>query len=263
MNMSKKTPDRSAAPPRFWVILCALEAAAILCLYAALILCTNAPPADISELYAKPVFGETVWPEEKLPFVELNGQYREREALFMRFSEGPVDLCCLGDSITQKFEWQGALPGLLVANRGIGSDTTEGMLARLDSVAALEPKIVSVMAGINDFSYGRRPEEILETYRALLEELRLRCPGARLIVNSVLPVDAGRPATPEGIRAVNQGLEALCAELDATYLDMFQAFADENGYSRKEYTIDGVHLSPDGFSLWLSYLAPALAEALK
>ena len=51
-----------------------------------------------------PVLTSAVWSEEKQSFADSNPQYQEREALFTRFCEGPVDLCCLGDSITQKFE---------------------------------------------------------------------------------------------------------------------------------------------------------------
>ena len=62
----------------------------------------------------------------------------------------------LGDSITQKIEWADFFPGLTVANRGIGYDTTGGALARLDSVIALKPSIVSCMLGINDIAQQKR-----------------------------------------------------------------------------------------------------------
>lgn len=182
----------------------------------------------------------------------------------MRFPGGPADLCCLGDSITQLFEWQDAFPGLRVTNRGIGSDTTAGILARLDSVAAAKPRAVSIMAGANDLvEEGWTPEGVAENFRAILTGLRERLPGAALIVNSMLPTAASHPNRPEDIRAVNRELEALCQELGAVYLDLFQDFADENGDLRPEYNRDGIHLTPAGYGLWLSRLAPALAEALE
>lgn len=242
-------------------VLCAAEACLILCLSIVVISFTNGPPpVDVSgssDLYARPDLSETVWPEEKQPFLS-NSQYREREALFMRFGSAPVDLCCLGDSITQKFEWQDAFPDRRVANRGIGSDTTEGILARLDSVVRLEPKVISLMAGINDVAQGRTPDEIEATYRSLLEELRLRLPDTEVIVSGLLPVTAAHPIQAADILAVNERLEALCAEEDVSYLDLFSAFAGENGCLLPEYALDYVHLSPQGYALWLSYLTPAL-----
>ncbi len=226
------------------------------------------PPVDIStlyaDLYAEPDLSETVWPEEKEPFAAAGIRYREREAAFMRFPGGPVDLCCLGDSITQQFEWQDAFPGLRAANRGIGSDTTSGILARLDSVAATEPKVLSLMAGANDMGEeGWTPEGIASNFRMILEELHTRLPETKFLVNSMLPTSAAHPNRPEDMLAVNAELEALCEELDIVYLDMFQAFADENGDLKPVYSLDGIHLTSAGYALWLSYLAPAVAAALE
>lgn len=219
---------------------------------------SNRPPPEDT-----PVLTGAMWSEEKQTFAEANPYYKERETLFTRFCHGPVDLCCLGDSITQKFEWQGAFSGWMVANRGIGSDTTEGMLARLDSVIMLEPKVISIMAGVNDLALGCTPEEIIETYCALLDEILLYLPDVEIIVNSVLPVTVGNGVDTAGIQELNRLLRDLCEQRGIPYLDMYWSFADENGYLLPEYTIDTVHLSPDGFALWLSYLEPAVSAVLK
>lgn len=200
----------------------------------------------------------------KIPFMESNPQYAEREARFMRFSGESADLCCLGDSITQLFEWQDAFPGLRVVNRGIGSDTTAGILSRLDSVAATNPKVVSIMAGTNDMvQEGWTLEGEAENFSAILEDLRARLPNAAIIVSSMLPTSASHPLRPEDILAVNRELEARCGELNVVYLDLFQLFADEEGNLRPEYDRDGIHLTPAGYELWLSRLAPEVAEALE
>ena len=253
----KQVLEKLNRPP-FWAALCAAEATVILCLCFVFTLKTTAPPRVDT-----PVLTSAVWSEEKQSFAESNPYYQEREALFTRFCEGPVDLCCLGDSITQKFEWQGALSGWTVANRGIGSDTTEGMLARLDSVIMLEPRAISLMAGVNDLSLGRTPEEIIETYRALLDEILLYLPDVEIIVNSVLPVTVYNGVNSEDIQALNLLLKDLCKEREIPYLDMFWSFADESGNLLPGYAIDSVHLSPDGFALWLSYLEPAVSAALR
>lgn len=229
----------------------------------------NCPPPEdtlstLSELYAQPDLSDTVWPEEKLPFVQSNSQYDCREAQFMRFPGEPADLCCLGDSITQQLEWQDAFPGLRVVNRGIGSDTTAGILARLDSVAATKARSVSIMAGANDAGKADcTPEGVAENFRAILTELHERLPGAALIVNSMLPTSASHPPRSEDIQAINRELKALCEEMGVVYLDMFSDFADENGDLKQEYSLDGIHLTPAGYALWLSYLGPAVSAALE
>ena len=225
---------------------------------------TRSELEEIEALYAQPDLSETQWPEGKIPFMESNPQYAEREARFMRFSGESADLCCLGDSITQLFEWQDAFPGLRVVNRGIGSDTTAGILARLDSVAATNPKVVSIMAGSNDTAQeGWTPEGVGENFTAILEALHTRLPDTTVIVSSMLPTSAAHPLRSEDIGAINQELKARCGELNVVYLDLFQLFADEEGNLRPEYNRDGIHLTPAGYALWLSHLAPAVAEALE
>jgi len=57
----------------------------------------------------------------------------------------------LGDSITEYFSVQEFFSNVKIYNRGISSDTTEGVIIRLDStVLNLEPSKVFVMIGIND-----------------------------------------------------------------------------------------------------------------
>lgn len=172
-----------------------------------------------------------------------------------------VELVCFGDSITQKFEWADALPEVQVANRGIGSDTIKGMLARIDSVAALSPRVISLMAGINDL-VSRSPDETIVTYRALLTALRQQLPDAQIIVTSVLPVSESHVIPAENIIALNNMLKPLCEEFGITYLDLFREFADESGNLLPKYDLDSVHLTTQGYQLWLSKLSPVLTDSL-
>ena len=179
----------------------------------------------------------------------------------MAFQPKAVDIVCLGDSITQKFEWQDALPGWRVANRGIGSDTTRGMLSRLDSVTALAPSIISLMAGINDLG-NRTPEDTAESFAALLDAISQDLPECKVIVSSVLPVAETHPIDNKNVCILNDAIKSLCQERGLRYLDIYDAFADEDGYLKPEYDMDTVHLTPEGYRVWLSYLIPALAEIL-
>lgn len=249
-----KNPIRNV---KILFVFLAAESTLLFCLLIVFISHTIAPPPQtLSALYAEPDLSESAWPAEKEPF-RSNGWYNEREALFMRFSCGPVDLCCLGDSITQKFEWQDALPGWQVANRGIGSDTTEGIRARLDSVKALQPTVISLMAGINDLS-TRNPEEVTTSYALLLDALAQELPDTTVIVNSVLPVSNSHPIDNQNVRSLNATIEALCQDRGLLFLNLYDSFVGENGCLKDNLTTDSVHLTPTGYALWLSKLAPVL-----
>lgn len=239
--------------------LCAAEAV----LFASLCLVfnsrTNAPPPADTPTYSEPL-SETIWSAEKEPFT-ADEAYREREALFMAFQPEGVDLVCLGDSITFRFEWQDVFPRWRTANRGIGRDTTERILSRLDSITPLNPKAVSLMVGINDLVWYS-PEEAAGLYASLLDALSQELPDTTVIVNSVLPVAEVHSIDNENVRTLNDAIETLCQERGLRYLDIYDAFAGENGCLKPEYDMDTVHLTPEGYRVWLSYLTPALNEVL-
>ena len=213
---------------------------------------------------------QRTWPDpavqlspEQESYAQSNSQYAQREPFFMwyaQLNEEPVDVVFLGDSITQHVEWNEVFPSLRVANRGIGSDTTEGALARLDSVIALSPKIVSCMLGINDISAGRTTEEIADTYAQLLETLHSALPDTKVVVTSVLPVTASHPIDNADVVALNEALREVC-DLDyVDFLDVYERFTDEDGNLKAEYAYDSVHPNPTGYTQWLIHLAPELEQ---
>lgn len=130
----------------------------------------------------------------------------------------------------------------------------------MDSVVKLEPKVISLMAGVNDLAAGRAPDEIGATYRILIDKLREQLPDTKMIVSSVLPVTSEHSIQPEDILALNRCLDALCKEKGIFYLDMFSDFADENNHLKSDYALDTVHLTSQGYALWLSYLVQPLAD---
>jgi hypothetical protein len=65
-----------------------------------------------------------------------------------------AEVVMLGDSLTELGEWQEMFPEVKIANRGISSDMTSGILERLDEVMEARPRKVFLMAGINDLFWG-------------------------------------------------------------------------------------------------------------
>lgn len=200
--------------------------------------------------------------EEQQGPASINGQYSARLAYFEQFRQENVDICFLGDSITERLDWQDAYPSLRVSNRGIGSDTTLGILARLDDVVAQSPRVISLLAGINDISGGRTAEDIITTYGELLDELSLRLPNTAIIVTSVLPVTASHPIDNRDVTALNALLRLLCEEKGVTYIDVYAAFCNADGHLITDLAADNIHLNVSGYLIWLRALDDALREAL-
>ena len=70
-------------------------------------------------------------------------------------------LVFLGDSITDDGNWDKLFPNLSAENRGIGGDSTLGLLNRLDQIIALQPSQIFLMIGamvfilmMSDISFG-------------------------------------------------------------------------------------------------------------
>src|SRR6266487_6387134 len=80
----------------------------------------------------------------------------------------------LGDSITQGWaeDLSAWFPGMKLANRGIGGDTSRGVLIRLkEDVLALDPRAVVLLIGTNDLEEKASPEIIAANLKLILAEL--------------------------------------------------------------------------------------------
>ena len=187
--------------------------------------------------------------------------WTSRGTLFAALPVPEGGVVMLGDSITDWCEWHELLQRPDVVNRGLNSDTVAGARARLDTVLTGQPATVAIMLGINDLLAGTEGPEIVAEYRGLLQGIRERAPKARIIVQSVLPVNrALLPQAPAAakIRALNRDLEKLCRQVQCTYLALHDLFATESGELDPRFTFDGIHLQYQGYRVWRDALIPLL-----
>lgn len=186
--------------------------------------------------------------------------YKNRTAYF---AENPLkagQIIFFGNSITQAGDWQGYFPEADVVNRGISGDNTEGMLARISEITAGKPKVFFIMAGINDISLSRSNKTIIRNYAAIIDQIKQVSPDTKIYIQSVLPInnDFGRYKRLSGkedqITELNALLRALAESKNATYVHLFPFFADAEGKLKKEFTGDGLHLTPEAYRLWVNLI---------
>jgi lysophospholipase L1-like esterase len=104
------------------------------------------------------------------------------------------------------------------------------------------------MSGINNVAMG--DIDFLDFYRAILERLGLAYPGARILVNSLLPVGMDFIEN-ESILNVNNTLKELSGDTGVDFLDIHKLFIDETGEPVRDYLLcDGVHVSEKGYNVW-------------
>src|SRR5210317_515488 len=75
-----------------------------------------------------------------------------------------IRIVMLGDSITAFVNWRDLLSRYDVANRGVGGDTTKGIINRLSDIYKLDPEICFIMVGINDLDQGLSVSKVFMNY---------------------------------------------------------------------------------------------------
>lgn len=177
----------------------------------------------------------------------------------------------VGDSITDLYILDDHYKGLDRAcyNRGIGGDTTAGVLKRLQvSVFDLKPSAVVLMIGTNDIN-GKVPEaEILERYSRIVASIRETLPETKLYCISLIPqnkqleeyTDIDVDSTTAAILQINPKICRIAEDAGGVYVDLFPLLADEEHFLLPEYSDDGIHLNETGLAVWTAQMLPLLKE---
>jgi lysophospholipase L1-like esterase len=176
----------------------------------------------------------------------------------------------MGNSITEG--WKDIRPefftGRSYYDRGISGQTTPQMLIRFrPDVIDLKPKVVLILAGINDIAGNTGPStlEMIEANIASMSELS-KFHGIKVVLCSVLPA-FDFPWNPgvfpsDKISALNEWIKKYAAENGFLYLDYYSPMVDERKGLKKEYSEDGVHPNKAGYKVMEPLAEKAIEEAL-
>ncbi|MFN5056639.1 MAG: GDSL-type esterase/lipase family protein [Verrucomicrobiota bacterium] len=168
-----------------------------------------------------------------------------------------------GDSITQGWgtDFRKAFEGMKLANRGIGGDTTRGMLLRLkEDVLALNPKAVVLLMGTNDIEVEVPVDAIGRNFQKIVAALKAHDPKMPVIVCRIFPSSATKKRPKETILAVNELFAAAVkGDPQFTVLDTYALFANAEGDALPSLFPDLLHLNPAGYAKWASALRPVFA----
>jgi lysophospholipase L1-like esterase len=176
-----------------------------------------------------------------------------------------------GNSITDY--WINVMPDFFVGkpniDRGIGGQTTPQMLVRFrQDVINLRPKVVVILAGINDIAGATGPStlEMIEGNIQSMVELA-KANNIKVVLSSVLPCDSImiRPDLhpAESVVQLNAWLKNFANESQCVYLDYFPPLANSKNGLKKEYTYDGVHPNKAGYEIMAPLAEEAVRKALR
>lgn len=191
-----------------------------------------------------------------------NSYYKQRVEYFNKMPHVKNEIVFLGNSITERGEWQEILSGYRypIINRGVGGDNSFGILARMDEILVAKPKAIFLMDGINDL-FRKLPYEVsIHNYRRIIRMIKAKSPKTKIYIESALPIneEMTTPAYTKGrsemVPVLNEQIKQLAAAENVTYIDIVPLFADKNGNLKKEVTMDGVHLKASAYITWVNYL---------
>jgi len=190
----------------------------------------------------------------------ISSYYLQKVTQFKLMPKSIGSIIFLGDSITDIGEWSELFGYKTIKNRGISTDNTFGVLARLDETITLKPAKVFLMIGINDLAKKTPDAIILKNIQRIANQLKQYSPNTKLIIQSILPTNnnftefMGYQNKDDHIIWLNNELSLFCTNNQFVFVDLYSLFKDENGKLNKRYTYDGLHLNGEGYQLWKATL---------
>lgn len=167
----------------------------------------------------------------------------------------------LGDSVISGISHYGyAASTNVVTDANMTTDKAAGFV---DSVAAINPSVVYVMVGLNDFNYGTRSSNDAYQYMLqLVASLKEKLPSASIVVLSVTPIsqtyDDAHNANQTDIDTYNNLLSEGASSNGYTFVNIADAFKDSTGHLSSDMTNAGYEIKPDYYPFLLNKIAECL-----
>lgn len=124
--------------------------------------------------------------------------------------------------------------------------------------AFYKPERVVITLGTNSVSW-RDPNDFIELYSTLIDEILKNSPDTQIIIQSIPPVSEayeakGGKITNKIINIFNEYLARMCRSRGLPFLNTAEALKDERGYLNDEYQSgDGLHLNKSAYQIWIDY----------
>ena len=176
----------------------------------------------------------------------------------------------MGNSITEL--WLNIHPeffnGKNYINRGISGQTTPQMLIRFrQDVIDLSPRIVVILAGINDIAENTGPSSIEMIENNIISMVELaKSNNIQVILCSVLPAEKfpwSRKINPaEIVVNLNQKIRDYAKKNNIMYVDYFSEMANKNNGMKEGLANDGIHPNKSGYLIMEPLLQKAINQLI-
>jgi len=189
--------------------------------------------------------------------------------LLNQFNSQPLnngEIIFLGNSITAEGkDWSDRLDNPIIRNRGIGGDTTDGVLARSGEIIDSEPTAVFLLIGINDL-YNNTIDKPSVNYIAnniidIAKKIKTGSVNTKVFIQTLLPIS--KKKSRKFYKLYNQSIKNINKiiienqENDLySVIDLYSIFVNNRGQLINKLTNDGLHLNEKGYKLWSKFIKP-------
>ncbi len=231
----------------------------------------NAAPAPTTSEHPKDAYW-TAHDRQMLTDFAWLARFKEADLALGPPAAGENRVVFMGDSITEGWHFEGpagSFPGKPYINRGISGQTTPQMLLRFrQDVIDLKPKVVVILAGINDIAGNTGPEtlEQIEDNLASMAELAA-ANHIRVVLCSVTPAfdfpwRPGMTPAPKVVE-LNKWIKSYAADKRHVYVDFHAAMKDARDGLPATLSHDGVHPLPAGYAIMTPLVEAGIEKALR
>lgn len=151
-------------------------------------------------------------------------------------------------------------PHIPVINRGFGGSQLDDSTRYADRIIIpYHPRQIVLYAGDNDLAAGKTAEQVSQEFQDFVKKVRGALPEVRISFISIKP-SLARWKLVEQIKQANHLIEQYAKkEKNIDYIDVFTPMLGPDGKPRAELLRpDGLHMTPKGYELWTSIIAPKL-----
>ena len=189
--------------------------------------------------------------------------------LLNQFNSDPLnsgEIIFLGNSITAEGkDWSTRLNNSIIRNRGIGGDTTDGVLSRSGEIIDSNPTAVFLLIGINDL-YNNTIETPSENYIAnniinIAKKIKTSSVNTKVFIQTLLPISEKKSRKfyklyNQSIKNINKIIIENQEKELYSVIDLYSIFVNNKGQLKNDLTYDGLHLNKKGYEVWSKFIKP-------
>ena len=154
---------------------------------------------------------------------------------------------------------QDRFPKYHILNSGFGGSQTHDLIYHLDKlVLRYHPKQVFIYEGDNDISSKKKPKEIRDLTRALIEKIQKSLPDTKIVLISAKPSISRWKFRRKYKRLNKYFLKIALEQPNVAYANVWDIMLKGRRVRKDIFLSDGLHMNTLGYDLWYEQIKPFL-----